>query len=166
MYLTAVVDLQHDKQRCTLCNENFPWKDNFIYLITGHFPNKALPSAGTLAWVQGIICNINNPCFHYPTPGETPGEVGNFNNSLSVNSCIHILKQIYFFATLLLIRVISCHFQTFPADCGWQDYSRWYWQSDNALSLREPLSCCSEVGREAGSVAKWEHILICFKRHK
>ncbi|XP_053093930.1 phospholipid-transporting ATPase ABCA1 isoform X2 [Pangasianodon hypophthalmus] len=47
-----------------------------------HFPNKALPSAGTLAWVQGIICNINNPCFHYPTPGETPGEVGNFNNSI------------------------------------------------------------------------------------
>uniref|UniRef100_A0A8C9TPQ4 P-type phospholipid transporter n=1 Tax=Scleropages formosus TaxID=113540 RepID=A0A8C9TPQ4_SCLFO len=26
-----------------------------------HFPNKALPSAGTLNWVQGIICNINNP---------------------------------------------------------------------------------------------------------
>ncbi|KAF5910024.1 ATP-binding cassette sub-family A member 1-like isoform X1 [Clarias magur] len=47
-----------------------------------HFPNKALPSAGTLAWVQGIVCNINNPCFQYPTPGETPGEVGNFNNSI------------------------------------------------------------------------------------
>ncbi|XP_058257271.1 phospholipid-transporting ATPase ABCA1 isoform X2 [Hemibagrus wyckioides] len=47
-----------------------------------HFPNKALPSAGTLAWVQGIICNIQNPCFHYPTPGETPGEVGNFDNSI------------------------------------------------------------------------------------
>ncbi|XP_063057110.1 phospholipid-transporting ATPase ABCA1 [Engraulis encrasicolus] len=47
-----------------------------------HFPNKALPSAGTLAWVQGIVCNINNPCFHQPTPGETPGQVGNFNNSI------------------------------------------------------------------------------------
>ncbi|XP_042560069.1 phospholipid-transporting ATPase ABCA1 isoform X2 [Clupea harengus] len=47
-----------------------------------HFPNKALPSAGTLAWVQGIICNINNPCFHQPTPGETPGQVGNFDNSI------------------------------------------------------------------------------------
>ncbi|KAL2090306.1 hypothetical protein ACEWY4_014994 [Coilia grayii] len=47
-----------------------------------HFPNKALPSAGTLAWVQGIVCNINNPCFHHPTPGETPGQVGNFNNSI------------------------------------------------------------------------------------
>uniref|UniRef100_A0A8C2HFA4 P-type phospholipid transporter n=1 Tax=Cyprinus carpio TaxID=7962 RepID=A0A8C2HFA4_CYPCA len=47
-----------------------------------HFPNKALPSAGTLAWVQGIICNVNNPCFHHPTAGETPGRVNNFENSI------------------------------------------------------------------------------------
>ncbi|ROL48223.1 ATP-binding cassette sub-family A member 1 [Anabarilius grahami] len=47
-----------------------------------HFPNKALPSAGTLAWIQGIICNINNPCFHHPTAGETPGRVSNFDNSI------------------------------------------------------------------------------------
>uniref|UniRef100_A0A3Q1IMF9 P-type phospholipid transporter n=1 Tax=Anabas testudineus TaxID=64144 RepID=A0A3Q1IMF9_ANATE len=40
-----------------------------------HFPNKALPSAGTLPWIQGIICNINNPCFQSPTPGETPGQM-------------------------------------------------------------------------------------------
>ncbi|KAK9966236.1 hypothetical protein ABG768_003359 [Culter alburnus] len=47
-----------------------------------HFPNKALPSAGTLSWIQGIICNINNPCFHHPTAGEIPGQVSNFNNSI------------------------------------------------------------------------------------
>ncbi|XP_008415416.1 ATP-binding cassette sub-family A member 1-like isoform X2 [Poecilia reticulata] len=47
-----------------------------------HFPNKAMPSAGTLPWVQGIICNANNPCFRNPTPGETPGIVGNFNDSI------------------------------------------------------------------------------------
>ncbi|XP_028818388.1 LOW QUALITY PROTEIN: ATP-binding cassette sub-family A member 1 [Denticeps clupeoides] len=47
-----------------------------------HFPNKALPSAGTLAWVQGIVCNIHNPCFHQPTAGETPSQVGNFDNSI------------------------------------------------------------------------------------
>ncbi|XP_072260467.1 phospholipid-transporting ATPase ABCA1 isoform X3 [Pyxicephalus adspersus] len=47
-----------------------------------HFPNKAMPSAGTLPWVQGIICNSNNPCFRYPTPGESPGVVGNFNRSI------------------------------------------------------------------------------------
>uniref|UniRef100_A0A669E7A0 P-type phospholipid transporter n=1 Tax=Oreochromis niloticus TaxID=8128 RepID=A0A669E7A0_ORENI len=40
-----------------------------------HFPNKAMPSAGTLPWVQGIICNANNPCFRNPTPGESPGVV-------------------------------------------------------------------------------------------
>uniref|UniRef100_A0A8C7ZM90 P-type phospholipid transporter n=1 Tax=Oryzias sinensis TaxID=183150 RepID=A0A8C7ZM90_9TELE len=37
-----------------------------------HFPNKALPSAGTLPWIQSIVCNVNNPCFRIPTPGETP----------------------------------------------------------------------------------------------
>ncbi|XP_063003331.1 phospholipid-transporting ATPase ABCA7 [Elgaria multicarinata webbii] len=47
-----------------------------------HFPNKALPSAGTLSWIQGILCNVNNPCFRYPTAGETPGLVGNFNHSI------------------------------------------------------------------------------------
>ncbi|KAM9329361.1 phospholipid-transporting ATPase ABCA1 [Gastrophryne carolinensis] len=47
-----------------------------------HFPNKAMPSAGTLPWVQGIICNANNPCFRYPTAGESPGVVGNFNGSI------------------------------------------------------------------------------------
>ncbi|KAM9265335.1 phospholipid-transporting ATPase ABCA7 [Morus bassanus] len=47
-----------------------------------HFPNKALPSAGTLPWLQGIICNMNNPCFRHPTAGEAPGVVGNFNGSI------------------------------------------------------------------------------------
>ncbi|RMC00946.1 hypothetical protein DUI87_22633 [Hirundo rustica rustica] len=47
-----------------------------------HFPNKALPSAGTLPWLQGIICNINNPCFRHPTAGEAPGVVGNFDGSI------------------------------------------------------------------------------------
>ncbi|XP_076023384.1 phospholipid-transporting ATPase ABCA1-like isoform X2 [Genypterus blacodes] len=47
-----------------------------------HFPNKAMPSAGTLPWMQGIICNANNPCFRNPTPGESAGAVGNFNDSI------------------------------------------------------------------------------------
>ncbi|NWT04689.1 ABCA1 protein, partial [Mionectes macconnelli] len=47
-----------------------------------HFPNKALPSAGTLSWIQGIICNMNNPCFRHPTAGEAPGVVGNFDSSM------------------------------------------------------------------------------------
>ncbi|XP_067846053.1 retinal-specific phospholipid-transporting ATPase ABCA4a [Heptranchias perlo] len=47
-----------------------------------HFPNKAMPSAGMLPWLQGIFCNLNNPCFHYPTHGESPGVVSNYNNSI------------------------------------------------------------------------------------
>uniref|UniRef100_A0A673MJG5 Zgc:172302 n=1 Tax=Sinocyclocheilus rhinocerous TaxID=307959 RepID=A0A673MJG5_9TELE len=63
-----------------------------------HFPNKALPSAGTLAWVQGIICNVNNPCFHYPTAGETPGQVSNFDNSIKWCS---VIKMKHFNISLL-----------------------------------------------------------------
>ncbi|KAM7377381.1 hypothetical protein PAMA_013932 [Pampus argenteus] len=47
-----------------------------------HYPNKAMPSAGVLPWLQGMMCNIDNPCLNYPTPGETPGQVNNFNNSI------------------------------------------------------------------------------------
>ncbi|ETE72734.1 Retinal-specific ATP-binding cassette transporter, partial [Ophiophagus hannah] len=47
-----------------------------------HFPNKAMPSAGTLPWLQGIFCNMNNPCFKSPTHGESPGVVSNYNNSI------------------------------------------------------------------------------------
>ncbi|XP_076005482.1 retinal-specific phospholipid-transporting ATPase ABCA4-like isoform X1 [Genypterus blacodes] len=47
-----------------------------------HFPNKAMPSAGILPWIQGIFCNANNPCFRYPTRGESPGLVSNYNNSV------------------------------------------------------------------------------------
>uniref|UniRef100_A0A3P8Y0I9 P-type phospholipid transporter n=1 Tax=Esox lucius TaxID=8010 RepID=A0A3P8Y0I9_ESOLU len=62
-----------------------------------HFPNKALPSAGTVPWVQGIICNINNPCFQGPTPGETPGRVGNFDNSMWPVSLLSVAVLICLF---------------------------------------------------------------------
>ncbi|KAG7277131.1 hypothetical protein CRUP_022594 [Coryphaenoides rupestris] len=47
-----------------------------------HFPNKAMPSAGILPWLQGIFCNVNNPCFRHPTRGESAGVVSNYNNSM------------------------------------------------------------------------------------
>ncbi|XP_054656668.1 phospholipid-transporting ATPase ABCA1-like isoform X9 [Dunckerocampus dactyliophorus] len=47
-----------------------------------HYPNKAMPSAGVLPWIQGMLCNIDNPCRSHPTPGETPGQVNNFDNSI------------------------------------------------------------------------------------
>uniref|UniRef100_A0A669BVQ2 ATP binding cassette subfamily A member 1 n=1 Tax=Oreochromis niloticus TaxID=8128 RepID=A0A669BVQ2_ORENI len=61
---------------------NFLVTSCFHFLSAGHFPNKAMPSAGTLPWLQGILCNANNPCFRHPTPGESPGIVGNFNDSI------------------------------------------------------------------------------------
>ena len=51
-------------------------------LVSGHFPNKAMPSAGILPWILGILCNANNPCFQYHTRGESPGLVSNYNNSM------------------------------------------------------------------------------------
>ncbi|XP_003502609.2 phospholipid-transporting ATPase ABCA7 isoform X2 [Cricetulus griseus] len=47
-----------------------------------HFTNKPLPSAGTVPWLQGLICNVNNSCFQQPTPGEKPGVLSNFKDSL------------------------------------------------------------------------------------
>uniref|UniRef100_A0A3Q3Q5W3 ABC transporter domain-containing protein n=1 Tax=Monopterus albus TaxID=43700 RepID=A0A3Q3Q5W3_MONAL len=55
-----------------------------------HYPNKAMPSAGVLPWLQGMICNINNPCLSSPTPGEAPGQVNNFNNSIIAGVLIEL----------------------------------------------------------------------------
>uniref|UniRef100_A0A3P8YRV7 ABC transporter domain-containing protein n=1 Tax=Esox lucius TaxID=8010 RepID=A0A3P8YRV7_ESOLU len=55
-----------------------------IYRDQCHYRNKPMPSAGLLPWLQGMVCNLNNPCVKNPTPGEAPGQVNNFNNSLYV----------------------------------------------------------------------------------
>uniref|UniRef100_A0A8B9KMW3 P-type phospholipid transporter n=1 Tax=Astyanax mexicanus TaxID=7994 RepID=A0A8B9KMW3_ASTMX len=47
-----------------------------------HYSNKPMPSAGILPWVQGMVCNIQNPCLSQPTPGEAPGQLP----ALSTNS--------------------------------------------------------------------------------
>nr|XP_055026150.1 phospholipid-transporting ATPase ABCA1 isoform X1 [Misgurnus anguillicaudatus] len=52
-----------------------------VYKGECHYPNKPLPSAGVLPWLQGMMCNIQNPCVNHPTPGEAPGQVNNFNDS-------------------------------------------------------------------------------------
>uniref|UniRef100_A0A6Q2XU88 ABC transporter domain-containing protein n=1 Tax=Esox lucius TaxID=8010 RepID=A0A6Q2XU88_ESOLU len=57
-----------------------------IYRDQCHYRNKPMPSAGLLPWLQGMVCNLNNPCVKNPTPGEAPGQVNNFNNSLYVFS--------------------------------------------------------------------------------
>ncbi|KAK7881224.1 hypothetical protein WMY93_029633 [Mugilogobius chulae] len=48
----------------------------------GPLPKQSYASAGVLPWIQGIFCNANNPCFQFPTRGESPGLVSNYNNSI------------------------------------------------------------------------------------
>uniref|UniRef100_A0A667Y439 P-type phospholipid transporter n=1 Tax=Myripristis murdjan TaxID=586833 RepID=A0A667Y439_9TELE len=61
-----------------------------IYKGNCHYPNKAMPSAGVLPWLQGMMCNIDNPCLSSPTPGETPGQVNNFNHSTMAGILIEL----------------------------------------------------------------------------
>uniref|UniRef100_A0A668A8Y6 P-type phospholipid transporter n=1 Tax=Myripristis murdjan TaxID=586833 RepID=A0A668A8Y6_9TELE len=60
-----------------------------------HFPNKAMPSAGILPWIQGIFCNANNPCFRYQTRGESPGVVSNYNNSILARFYADAQEQLF-----------------------------------------------------------------------
>ncbi|XP_015239545.1 PREDICTED: ATP-binding cassette sub-family A member 7-like [Cyprinodon variegatus] len=61
-----------------------------VYKDQCHYPNKAMPSAGMLPWLQGMICNIDNPCLNHPPPGETPGQVNNFDNSIIAGVLIEL----------------------------------------------------------------------------
>nr|XP_032808974.1 uncharacterized protein LOC116941727 [Petromyzon marinus] len=58
-------------------NTQLPYRQHQCF-----FPNKPLPSAGALPWLQGVLCNANNPCFSQPTPGETPGQLNNFGGDI------------------------------------------------------------------------------------
>uniref|UniRef100_A0AAY4D1N6 P-type phospholipid transporter n=1 Tax=Denticeps clupeoides TaxID=299321 RepID=A0AAY4D1N6_9TELE len=76
-----------------------------------HFPNKAMPSTGILPWIQGIFCNANNPCFQYPTRGESPGLVSNYNNSVLARFWVDaqelLLKDTEFLQVAQLWRELS-----------------------------------------------------------
>ncbi|XP_041925671.1 phospholipid-transporting ATPase ABCA1 [Alosa sapidissima] len=61
-----------------------------IYKGQCYYPNKAMPSAGVLPWLQGLMCNLDNPCVNSPTPGETPGQVNNFNSSIIAGMLIEL----------------------------------------------------------------------------
>uniref|UniRef100_A0A3B3S8J3 Uncharacterized protein n=1 Tax=Paramormyrops kingsleyae TaxID=1676925 RepID=A0A3B3S8J3_9TELE len=37
---------------------------------------------GLVCLRKGMFCNVNNPCFQYSTPGESPGPVSNYQNSI------------------------------------------------------------------------------------
>uniref|UniRef100_UPI003AADC61F phospholipid-transporting ATPase ABCA1-like n=1 Tax=Centroberyx gerrardi TaxID=166262 RepID=UPI003AADC61F len=95
-----------------------------IYKGQCHYPNKAMPSAGVLPWLQGMMCNIDNPCLSSPTPGETPGQVNNFNNSIISGILIEL-------QTLLVNRSILSKTQRLADDID-------QWAS--ILSLSNPVN--------------------------
>ncbi|XP_077391609.1 ATP-binding cassette, sub-family A (ABC1), member 7 isoform X2 [Festucalex cinctus] len=76
-------------------NKSLPYQEQQC-----HYANKALPSAGMLPWVQGIICDWNNPCYNSSTLGETPGKVGNYDKAIISHVFLDIQKLLKHIANL------------------------------------------------------------------
>nr|XP_046264870.1 retinal-specific phospholipid-transporting ATPase ABCA4-like [Scatophagus argus]XP_046264871.1 retinal-specific phospholipid-transporting ATPase ABCA4-like [Scatophagus argus] len=112
-----------------------------------HFPNKAMPSAGILPWIQGIFCNANNPCFRYPTRGESPGVVSNYNNS--------VLARFYADVQELLLN------ETEVQQLGrlWHDVSSF---SNFMDTLRNNPSVLSGRGLKIDDILKDDEVLTAF----
>ncbi|KAM3857848.1 phospholipid-transporting ATPase ABCA1 [Diretmus argenteus] len=98
-----------------------------------HYPNKAMPSAGVLPWLQGMMCNMDNPCLGYPTPGETPGQVNNYDDSIIAGILIEL-------QTLLVNRSIISKIQWLADDA--EQWASVLSQSNpvNAVPLRSILN--------------------------
>ncbi|XP_069128746.1 phospholipid-transporting ATPase ABCA1-like [Argopecten irradians] len=58
-----------------------------------HFEGKAMPSAGNLPWLQGLVCTYNNTCHDTVSSGETAGQLQTFNSTL-INDLIRDLTDI------------------------------------------------------------------------
>uniref|UniRef100_A0A7N9AR62 P-type phospholipid transporter n=1 Tax=Mastacembelus armatus TaxID=205130 RepID=A0A7N9AR62_9TELE len=99
--------------------------NNPVYQGQCHYPNKAMPSTGVLPWLQGMICNINNPCLNYSTPGETPGQVNNFNNSIIAGVLIEL-------QTLLVNRSFLRKVQLLSDNIGQWDTDQFQLKPGNA----------------------------------
>uniref|UniRef100_A0AAQ6AAT6 ABC transporter domain-containing protein n=1 Tax=Amphiprion ocellaris TaxID=80972 RepID=A0AAQ6AAT6_AMPOC len=112
-----------------------------------HFPNKAMPSAGILPWIQGIICNSNNPCFRHPTRGESPGIVSNYNNSILARFYVDVQE-------LLLNETEVQHLQRL-----WQEMSSF---SNLMDTLRNNPSVVSGRGLKIDGILKDDEVLTAF----
>uniref|UniRef100_A0A8C4IQ53 P-type phospholipid transporter n=1 Tax=Dicentrarchus labrax TaxID=13489 RepID=A0A8C4IQ53_DICLA len=112
-----------------------------------HFPNKAMPSTGILPWIQGIFCNANNPCFRYPTGGESPGVVSNYNNS--------VLARFYVDAQELLLNEMEVQ----QLGRLWHDVSSF---SNFMDMLRNSPSLLSGRGLKIDDILKDDEVLTAF----
>ncbi|XP_035527331.1 retinal-specific phospholipid-transporting ATPase ABCA4-like isoform X2 [Morone saxatilis] len=112
-----------------------------------HFPNKAMPSTGILPWIQGIFCNANNPCFRYPTRGESPGVVSNYNNS--------VLARFYVDAQELLLNEMEVQ----QLGRLWHDVSSF---SNFMDTLRNNPSLLSGRGLKIDDILKDDEVFTAF----
>ncbi|XP_053533603.1 phospholipid-transporting ATPase ABCA1 isoform X1 [Ictalurus punctatus] len=78
-----------------------------VYKGQCHYLNKPMPSAGVLPWLQGMVCNIQNPCVSEPTPGETPGQVNNFNDSIIAKALTEVQSVLADSLLLSNIKLLS-----------------------------------------------------------
>ncbi|KAM9449520.1 phospholipid-transporting ATPase ABCA1 isoform 1-T2 [Clarias gariepinus] len=78
-----------------------------VYKGQCHYPNKPMPSAGLLPWLQGMFCNIQNPCIAEPTPGESPGQVNNFNDSIISKALTEVQSVLADSSLLSNIKLLS-----------------------------------------------------------
>uniref|UniRef100_A0A8D3C630 ATP-binding cassette, sub-family A (ABC1), member 4b n=1 Tax=Scophthalmus maximus TaxID=52904 RepID=A0A8D3C630_SCOMX len=112
-----------------------------------HFPNKAMPSAGILPWIQGIFCNAGNPCFRHPTRGESPGFVSNYNNS--------VLARFYVDAQELLLDEPGVR----RLGRLWREMSSF---SDVMETLRKHPSAVAGRGLKIDDILKDDEVLTAF----
>uniref|UniRef100_A0A673CGE8 ATP-binding cassette, sub-family A (ABC1), member 4a n=1 Tax=Sphaeramia orbicularis TaxID=375764 RepID=A0A673CGE8_9TELE len=85
-----------------------------------HFPNKAMPSSGVLPWIQGILCNANNPS--RPMPAAKFTSINHHHSALIVGLLPFLcFLQFAFGAPNLHLKDIACslnlleRFLIFPA---------------------------------------------------
>ena len=53
---------------------SFGYQPYFIF-IAGHYPARAMPSAGVYPLFKSFLCDLQNPCFSEEVPSEVPGQV-------------------------------------------------------------------------------------------
>ncbi|KAL3869286.1 hypothetical protein ACJMK2_041989, partial [Sinanodonta woodiana] len=53
-----------------------------VYHNDCHFDGYAMPSAGTIPFLQSFLCNFDNQCHDTPTPSERPDVFSSYNQSL------------------------------------------------------------------------------------
>uniref|UniRef100_A0A8C1PM87 ABC transporter domain-containing protein n=1 Tax=Cyprinus carpio TaxID=7962 RepID=A0A8C1PM87_CYPCA len=84
--------------------------NNPVYKSQCHYLNKPLPSAGVLPWLQGMLCNMQNPCVSFPTP------VAHFNLMLLKHSSLNSMYLFLYFFRWFRVTKVLVEVQSLLAD--------------------------------------------------